>query len=295
MSLLPDAVEIGLRELLGVNVLAARPVGGGMVGRTARVETNTGSIFVKWKEGAPPRWFEMEEDGLNRLRHHCPLRVPKVLAWLDSHESDPPFLALEWLEPRPPSNRCAFDRKLGEGLARMHLEALSPTGKFGLEEDNFLGSQPQANAWTAAWTDFCRDCRLMPQIERARSLRQLPPEVDRELMRLMYRLETILAGHAPTPRLIHGDLWAGNLLEVGDDPALIDPAVYYADREMELAYMQLFNGFSRETFAAYEAVFPLWDGYSYRKPLWQLYPLLIHLNHFGVGYLGDVVRVCRAY
>jgi fructosamine-3-kinase len=295
VSLLPESAHEGLRDLLGVRVRDARAVGGGMVGRTARVETDSGPIFVKWKEGAPPRWFEMEEDGLDRLRAACPLRVPRVLAWRDSPDSDPPFLALEWLDPRPAADRRGFDRRLGEGLAQMHRSAVSPTGMFGLERDNFLGSQPQPNAWNASWPDFYRDSRLMPQIERADRLALLPASVRSDLSVLLDRLPRLLAGHAPTPRLIHGDLWAGNLLEAGDEPALIDPAVYYADREMELAYMQLFSGFSAETFEAYQAAFPLDEGYEIRRPLHQLYPLLIHLNHFGQSYLPQVAAACRIY
>jgi fructosamine-3-kinase len=177
----------------------------------------------------------------------------------------------------------------------MHRVTVSPTGAFGLDVDNFLGSQPQSNTWTAEWPAFYRDHRLLPQIERARKLGQLPPDVDHALMRVIDRLENILAGKPSAPRLIHGDLWAGNLLEVGETPALIDPAVYYADPEMELAYMQLFSGFSRETFDAYEGAFPLREGYERRRPMHQLYPLLIHLNHFGRQYLADVAAVCRAY
>jgi fructosamine-3-kinase len=237
----------------------------------------------------------MEEDGLARLRTHCPLRVPDVLAWRDAPDADPPFLALEWLNVTPAPDRTAFARKLGEGLAQMHRQANSPTGKFGLDVDNFLGSQPQPNAWTESWATFYRERRLLPQIERARRIGQLPDSVDHALMRLLDRLEDVLADHAPAPRLIHGDLWAGNLLEIGPEPALIDPAVYYADREMEIAYMQLFSGFSPDTFDAYQATFPLEARYTVRRPLHQLYPLLIHLNHFGQSYLADVAAVCAVY
>lgn len=295
MSLLPASVEQGLRELLGVSVQHAQSVSGGMVGRTARVETSAGPVFVKWKEDAPPRWFEMEEDGLARLRTHCPLRVPNVLNWRDAPEADPPFLALEWLNTAPAPDRRQFARRLGEGLAQMHREATSPTGRFGLDVDNFLGSQPQPNGWSESWPTFYRERRLLPQIERARRLGQLPASVDHALMGLLERLDDILVGHTPTPRLIHGDLWAGNLLEIGAEPALIDPAVYYADREMEIAYMQLFSGFSPDTFDAYEAGFPMDPGYTARRPLHQLYPLLIHLNHFGQTYLADIAAVCAFY
>ena len=265
------------------------------MGRTARVETDSGPIFVKWKEGAPKRWFAMEEDGLNRLRASCPLRIPRVLAWRDAPEADPPFLALEWLDARPAPDRHAFDRALGEGLARMHAESPSPTGSFGLELDNFLGAQPQSNSWTQSWPAFYREHRLLPQIERARRLNQLADHQYHDLSDLSDRLKSLLEGHVPTPRLIHGDLWAGNLLQVGPKPALIDPAVYYADREMEIAYMQLFSGFSSGTFDAYQASLPLREEYERRRPLHQLYPLLIHLNHFGQSYLPDVMAVCRVY
>jgi fructosamine-3-kinase len=268
-----------------------------MVAQAARVETTQNSFFVKWKENAPSGFFRLEADGLNRLRATGAIRAPEVLAWQDAESENPeghlPFLALEWRAATAPSN--AVSQKLGEGLAALHRSA-SPFDGFGLEIDNFLGSQPQDNRPTVRWSDFYRDCRLLPQIARAKQLGLMPVERERLIMRLLEQMGDNLAGYEPLPSLIHGDLWIGNAIFGEDEPSLVDPAVYYADREMEIAFMQLFSGFPAFVFDAYNEVWPLDSGYEDRRPLHQLYPLLVHLNHFGEKeYAESIQNVCCRY
>lgn len=292
-----ETVKAALEQKLGAKVLGSTPLGGGMVNTAARVETSDGRIFVKWKSETPARFFEMEADGLNRLAALDALRIPKVLAFQDRNGDNdtPAFLALEWIETHQPSSPEHFKQHFAEGLAALHRNAHSPSGKFGLEYDNFLGAQPQKNTPNANWAEFYRDCRLAVQVGKCREHGLLPAARERALERLMERAQEILSGTGVKPALIHGDLWSGNFLTAGDEAVLIDPAVYYADREVEMAYVELFGGFPRGFVAAYNSVYPLPAGYDYRRPMHQLYYLLVHLVHFGEEYGPAVDGVCRFY
>ncbi len=290
MTVLPSDVHVALTPQFGP-LGAAQALSGGDANRAAVVETPHEPIFVKWKTNAPVGFFALEAEGLDRLRAAGTLRVPQVLAFSDA----PAFLALEFLEPARPREERRFAQRLGEGLAALHRDNPSPDGLFGLTRDNFLGSQPQPNTPHADWPAFYRDCRLVPQWEKARGRGLVPPERERLLERVMETLGTLFDGFQPRPVLIHGDLWSGNFLATtGDEPALIDPAIYYAEREVELAFTELFGGFPRGFQAAYHAAFPLDAGYERRRPLHQLYPLLVHLNHFGETYGPAIDRACRA-
>jgi fructosamine-3-kinase len=294
MSVIPSELAHALESHVGPLQDALR-LSGGMVASSAMIVTAKGRFFVKWKLDAPRRFFRVEADGLDRLSATRTVKTPRCIAYQDADEGDLPYLLLEYVEPTQPTNHAQFDAALGEGLAALHRINPSFTG-FGLEIDNYLGSQPQANQPMESWPGFYRERRLLPQVERARRLGLIPTHRARLLDLLLDRLESVCEGHSPGPALIHGDLWAGNLITTTDGPVLIDPAVYYADREMEIAYMQLFNGFSGRVFAAYEAAYPLPEGYERRRPLHQLYPLLIHLNHFGERSYGNSIdAVCRFY
>lgn len=315
MSGLPVALHNALTQALGSEPLRAFPLSGGMVNEAARVETASGSIFVKWKADAPPGLFAAEADGLERLRAAGALRVPRVLAFQDrtsplqkmdfagpvekAGQDTPgnhlPFLALEYIEERKPTDPRRFAQRFGEGLAALHREAVSPFDAFGLENDNYIGTMPQPNTPCVPWPDFYRRRRLLPQIEIVRQRRLLPPEREHRVLQVVERLEELLEGLDSRPALLHGDLWSGNFLPAGEEPVLIDPAVYYGEREVEMAFVELFGGFPAGFLPAYHAAYPLDAGYERRRPLHQLYPLLVHLNHFGERYGPDVDRVCRLY
>ena len=291
MSTLPPEVREALTGRFG-RVGEATSLSGGDVSRAARVVTGDGPIFVKWKADAPIEFFALEADGLRRLRQAGALRIPAALAWGDG----PPFLALEYVAPQAPTDMRRFARRLGEGLAALHRNSSAPEGLFGLEHDNFLGSQPQPNTRHTDWATFYRDCRIAPQIEKARGKGLILAERERLLGHIVDEMETLLADFEARPVLIHGDLWSGNFLcAAGDEPVLIDPAVCYAEREVEIAYTELFGGFPQGYLDAYQAAFPLDQGYARRRALHQLYPLLVHLNHFGETYGPAVDRACRDY
>jgi fructosamine-3-kinase len=294
VSALAPALHAALAKSLGSEPIRSVPLNGGMINCAARVETKSGAVFVKWNEDTPPGLFTTEANGLHALRATRTLRVPEVLAVSDATTSDaPPFLALEYMEERPPSAEAIFARRFGEALADLHRESTSPFGGFGLGEDNYLGRLPQHNTPHARWPDFYRECRLLPQITLAQTAGRLPSERERSLMRVVERLEVLLDGVESRPALLHGDLWSGNFLRADDEAAVIDPAMYYGEREMEIAFIELFGGFPSGMLPAYRAAYPLDSGYERRRPLHQLYPLLVHLNHFGETYGPDVERACR--
>jgi fructosamine-3-kinase len=281
---LPGDIVDAIQEHLSCRVESAMRISGGCVHNTRRVETSSGRIFIKWSEDATPGMFRCEKDGLERLAVAKSLRLPNVLLVNDPIEegTGTRFLALEWIDQSPPKNERQFGREFAHGLADLHR--LTGATQFGLDHDNFLGSQPQPNGWSEDWAAFYRDKRLIPQIERAKRYGRMNTSRERRVMQVVDNLDALLSDFEPTPCLIHGDLWSGNFLCDGESAVLIDPAVYYAEREMEIAFIELFGGFPPNFVHDYNDVYQLDAGYSLRRPLHQLYPLLIHLNHFGETY-----------
>jgi fructosamine-3-kinase len=261
-----------------------QPLHGGDINQAARVDLSDGrSVFVKSNQAAPPGLFQAEARGLAWLAEARALRVPTVLA--TGEPSGPAFLALEYLEPgRPPPD---FDSALGTGLALLHRFGAA---RFGLDHDNFIGKLPQSNTLHDAWPDFYLSQRLEPQLARAQAAGHVSSVMRRGFARLFSRWPEPCGAPEPPARL-HGDLWSGNLFVTSDGaPVLIDPAAYAGSREIDLAMMRLFGGFSARTFEAYAEAFPLTPGHEERVALYQLYPLLVHVNHFGGAYVGAVER-----
>jgi fructosamine-3-kinase len=278
---LPPIGEV-MESALNEPIVGVVPLSGGEVNAAARLETPTRVLFAKWRADAPIDAFLSEAADLERLRAAAALRLPTIEA------VGTRFLILEWLEPAPPSPD--FARRFAEGLAALHQETVP---YFGLERDNYLGSQPQINGWSDDWPGFYAQNRLTPQIERARALGRIPAHRQRLLDEVLERLDFLLLELEEPPALLHGDLWSGNYVcTAGDTPALIDPAVYFGPREMELAYIELFGGFPDGFLETYDHLYPIDPGYRKRRPLHQLYPLLIHVNHFGESYGPALDRAC---
>jgi fructosamine-3-kinase len=231
------------------------------------------SRFLKVNDGRFADAFAAEADGLAALRK-TGLRAPEPLA--HGVVAENAYLLLEYLELKGSGDFAA----LGRMLATAHREA-GP--RFGWPRDNYIGSTPQKNGWSDDWAGFWRERRLRPQIELARSR-----GFDVEIPSLH-----LLQNHHPQPSLLHGDLWSGNAGFTSEGPVVFDPAVYYGDREADLAMTELFGGFPREFYKAYNEVLPLPEEYGKRKHLYNLYHLLNHLNLFGGGYLGQVKATLR--
>jgi fructosamine-3-kinase len=270
------AVRAAVERALGARVLGARAVSGGDINEAHAVEISDGrTLFVKHNASAPPGMFQAEAEGLAWLGEAEALLVPRVLSVGDD------FLVLEHLEPGPRIQ--GFDEALGRGLARLHAFGAHA---FGHIRDNFIGRLPQANASAPDWPTFYREQRLRPMVDRARGL--LGQGLLAAFDDLYDRLGELVGPPEPQSRL-HGDLWGGNLhVTASGEPCLIDPAVYAGHREMDLAMMKLFGGFGERVFAAYHEAAPLSPAHEARVPLYQLYPLLVHVNLFGQSYVGSV-------
>jgi fructosamine-3-kinase len=286
---IPGALRRAAEAHLGP-IRSATPVGGGCINHGVRAETPDGPVFLKYNPQAPRGMFVAEAQALDQLREQAAeLVVPRVIAHAEADGDAPAWLALAWLEPAPRS--AEFLERLGRGLALMHRAPVDRS--WGWEQDNYIGSLPQANAPAASWAEFWRDRRLVPQLDLARGTGRLPGH-EGEWERLLDRLPAILhPADEHGPSLLHGDLWSGNVLSTPAGPALIDPATYRGHREVDLAMADLFGGFGERFHAAYREAWPLQREYEVRRPIYQLYYLLVHVNLFGGGYVGQTAETLR--
>ena len=248
-------------------------------------------VFLKTNQNAPGAMFAAEARGLRFLSEARALRIPRVLAHSAPDERVVPgFLLLELIAPA--KRRARFDEELGQGLAAMH-RAGAPS--FGFAEPNFIGRLSQLNHAHETWAEFYRVERLEAQLALADAARRAPSGLRHSFDRLFSKLPE-LVGESELPARLHGDLWGGNLhVDEQGAPCLIDPAVYGGHREMDLAMMRLFGGFSERVFAAYAEAYPLSAGHAERVALYQLYPLLVHLNLFGGSYASSVQSALSQY
>lgn len=285
------ALEQALEDALGSPVRATRRLSGGDINTALALELENGeSFFLKTNDRAPPDLFVAEADGLAFLRAAGLLRVPEVRAVSSGAEGAPAFLVLELLASGRP---CAdFDERLGRGLAALHRFG-APS--FGLPRDNFIGTLPQSNRAHPTWAEFYWCERLEPQLKRSVERGLASARMRGGFERLASALSALVGPDEPPSRL-HGDLWSGNLhVDETGAPCLIDPAAYGGHREVDLAMMKLFGGFGPRVFDAYAEAQPLASGHAERVELYQLYPLLVHVNLFGGGYVSSVERGLARY
>lgn len=271
-------VKREVEKTLGTPIWQTSRVSGGDINEAFRVELEAGDVvFVKAHAAPPEGMFFAEADALSVLDKTGAIRVPRVLG----HGAN--WLALEWIEPGKRDLR-AFDEALGRGVAGLHKFRT----EIGHRRDNFIGTLPQRNTKASTWVEFFADRRLMAMAKLGVEMGKLPPEVASNIEWICQRLSAFL-GDEEAPSQLHGDLWGGNLMcDASGAPVLVDPAVYGGDREVDLAMMHLFGGFSPRVFSAYNEAFPLRPGASERMRLYQLYPLLTHACMFGGGYVGQV-------
>ncbi|MGN8158457.1 fructosamine kinase family protein [Salinisphaera sp. RV14] len=256
---------------------------GGDINQAHVVSDGDRRFFVKTNRADRHAMFQAEAAGLSELRQATLLRVPEPIAV--AANGDTAFIVLEYLELARPT-RASMTR-LGEGLAEMHGIVAT---RHGWERDNTLGPNTQHNARHADWTEFWRENRLAVMLD---ALAPDYPELARAGDRLLAVLPDLLAGHKPEASLLHGDLWGGNAgADRAGRPVIFDPAVYYGDRETDLALTELFGGFSPDFYEAYWGAWPASPGYrEIRRPLYQLHHLLNHARLFGGGYAAQARRV----
>lgn len=268
-----------------VSIGSRERIGGGCIHHAERIETNLGTFFLKHNTHDHYENFQAEADGLQTLANTHTLCVPNNIAVATVNSTA--CLILEWIETG--SERQDFWEQFGEALAELHQHSQDT---FGYKRDNFIGALPQSNKSHTDWCEFFREERLLPMLRRALVQGRLSSEEVKRVERVFPKLELFIP--AEPPALLHGDLWSGNFLVNQQGlPVVIDPAVYFGHREAELAFMQLFGGFDRRLFDAYNAVFPLESNWQERIGLFNLYPLLVHVNLFGRSYWRQIEVILK--
>lgn len=281
-----DQIIAQIESQLG-KVLTSQTISGGDINQAMKLETKEGQFFVKWNQGIYPQMFLLESIGLKVLERSGAIRVPKVIM------VDESFLVLEWLDfgDRTPASA----KKLGQSLARLHQKT---SLYHGLEDDNFIGTLPQKNRQTEVWWAFYWEQRIKPQMQIAKNKGRLTEELEEAFWDLSDKLKEILPTKVEAS-LLHGDLWGGNwaVVSSGADkgkPVVFDPAIYCGHREVDIAMTELFGGFPAEFYQGYNQVWKLDKDYQHRKKIYQLYPLLVHLNLFGGGYADQIMTIIKS-
>jgi len=281
-----------LSELYKTQVLliGSHSVGGGCINHAVKIGTSVGEYFLKWNASAPSDMFLKEAAGLQEMVQvdNPYLVIPKVI-WRKEADEWPGLLLMEFLPPA--SKTSGFDEQLGRGIALLHRKKANA---FGFHHSNYCGTTVQDNTWTDNWHEFFALRRIWALVQQIRSLRGMTVEELKIYEKLVARIPKLLS-HETVPSLIHGDLWSGNYMYTATGPALIDPACYYADREIELGMMQLFGGFSAPVWNAYQEEFPLPEGWKERIRLYQLYHVLNHQLLFGGSYSWQALEIAKEY
>ncbi|HEY0676670.1 MAG TPA: fructosamine kinase family protein [Chitinophagaceae bacterium] len=274
-----------------------KSVGGGSINETYQVIAKDQKFFCKVNDAAEfPGLFEKEAMGLQTISSTGCILCPEHIGTYDHNGQQ--ILLLEWIETGTRTDR--FWKRFGEQLAKLHLwkgtgvERYLPSNPFGFKHDNYMGSLPQKNEPMDNWCDFFRENRLQQQLNLALQQHLIPINSAALFSNLYLRLTDIFL---PEPAsLLHGDLWSGNFMcNENADPVLIDPAVYFGHRSMDLAMTTLFGGFDKVFYDAYEYWYPLPSNYKEQWEVCNLYPLLIHLNLFGKSYLPAIESCLRRF
>jgi fructosamine-3-kinase len=274
---------------LPVSPVQFHTVGGGSINNTYQLIVEGGSKFFLKVNSATkyPNLFQKEKKGLEFLNSQKILRVPSVIVCneFDNYQ----ILVMEWIEGGLETERSW--KKFGEQLASLH----HVTNRwFGFEEENYMGALQQRNDQYNNWVEFFVHCRIQPQVEIAMGNHLLHTKQLKALEDLCLRLENIFNDEQPS--LVHGDLWSGNFMcDQNSEPVLIDPAVYFGHRSMDLAMTTLFGGFDEIFYESYNYHFPFPSNYPEQWDVCNLYPLLIHLNLFGSGYLSQIENILRKF
>ena len=289
-----DIIQLCLEKLAtiygsSVHLKDSRSVGGGCINHALKINTSVGDFFLKWNAFAPAEMFQNEAAGLNEMSHaDTSLVIPKVI-WSKDVDDFPGLLLMEYLQSA--INTSGQDEQLGRGIAQLHRKTASA---FGFYHSNYCGTTFQDNTWTENWPEFYVQQRIWSLVKQIKKTRGMSSEELKIYEKLVVRMPDLLP-HQAIPSLIHGDLWSGNYMYTANGSALIDPACYYADREMELGMMKLFGGFSKTVWEAYQEEFPLPEGWRQRNRLYQLYHVLNHYLLFGVSYGSQALEIAKEY
>lgn len=264
-------------EYIPVAIDSVVPLTGGSICHTYKLSTNKQQFVLKHLANAKQDFFQCEQNGLQKLATTNCFSTPTV------HLVGDDFILMEYIEPVTQHDWA----QLGKQLANLHQQKHS---QYGYERNNYLATIPQNNAWQDCWLDFYRQQRLMPLINHTLFDSQDRKQWDK----LLIKMEQFIDNSEPAT-LIHGDLWQTNIIFSSDDIVLIDPAVYYASREIEIAYLEFVGDARPALLSSYQQTYPLSSDYAERKNFYLLYPYLVHLQLFGEMYLPGIRNILRYY
>lgn len=293
-----DSLETSLTALFGEGVRVAKMnrISGGDINEAFGLMLTDGNyIFMKCNKKENEGFFSAEAAGLTAIAHTEAIGTPNIFCTgTDKGKSGFSFLLLEFISGK--GRIKDYWEVFAQQLADMHradTKEFVQTGKFGFVSDNYIGETRQLNTGQDSWVSFFRDCRLEPQLRKAELY--FDNKTIKNTIKLMDNLDKILV-EPQYPSLLHGDLWAGNVITGNDNRVwLIDPAVYVGHPEADIAMTELFGGFPGIFYDAYKEAGGLDKDYVYRRDLYNLYQMLNHLNMFGGSYLSSVVNIINKY
>lgn len=270
-----------------VQLQGQQQVFGGDINQTYRLQTNIGPFFLKLNDGELNDMFEKEFNGLQLLHETKTIKIPEPI--LHGKIENKIFLVTEFIEKGSASK--TFWQTFAQQLANLHKHS---NELFGLHNNNYIGSLHQSNTYCETWSGFYASQRILPLMQLAFGQNKCSKNDLAKAEKLCNRFGEIFP--VEQPALIHGDLWGGNFMAGNKgEPVIFDPAVYYGNREMDIAMSLLFGDFSSSFYNYYHEVFPLQPGWKERINLCQLYPLLVHLILFGGHYYNSVIDIINSY
>lgn len=292
--MIPDTIKTEVTQLLNdklgddVAINQETMIGGGCINQAACASTSLGDFFIKWNYADSfPGMFEAEAKGLELLASANAIKVPQVIG--TGQVNDQSYIVQEYIKGsmRVPD----FYRQFGQKLAQVHK---TTNHSFGLDHHNYIGSLPQYNHYHHKWTEFFIEERLKPQLKMARDSGAVSEKHARQFDQLFHQLDGFFPDEQPA--LVHGDLWGGNhIVDSIGEPCILDPAVYFGHRETDVAFTHMFGGFDKRFYEGYNQVYPLQEGFEERIDVYNLYPLMVHVNLFGGGYLASVESILKRF
>ena len=281
-----DEIAIAISQATGKKFTSDRcqAQSGGCINQTTKLSDGQRDFFVKTNDSHRLEMFVAEAIALRQMYETNTIRVPQPICW--GIAGDAAYLVMENLEL---GGRQDWEA-MGRNLAAMHR--ITSDRGFGWERDNTIGATPQINHWTNNWIDFWIEYRLAFQIRLAK---RQGWRCDIPEAKIYQLIPSFFRDYQPSPAMVHGDLWGGNAAFSNGEPVIFDPALYFGDREVDLAMTELFGGFPAQFYRAYQAAYPLDAGYQQRKTLYNLYHILNHYNLFGGGYGSQANRMIASF
>lgn len=269
------------------DILEMKPVAGGSINESFYVRTKEGEYFLKYHANSEKGFFKSEAIGLRLIKETDTISVPNYISYSD--KPGEAFLLMEWLEGERTS---ATDKTLGRNLAKLH-QTLGPM--HGFETDGYIGILNQPNKLEPNWLAYFREYRLKYHVKYAIDKGMLLGKRKTKFLKLLDQLENWIPRFVE-PSYLHGDLYNGNwIVGTAGEPYLVDPAFLYGDRHLEIAFTEMFGGFSKEFYDSYNEVFPLHENYEEIKGIYQLYYLLVHFIMFGELYGNHIDNILDYY